>query len=745
MECNVFQTEIGGRTVTVETGKYAGQANGSCIIRCGDTVVMTNVTMADAPRPGMDYFPLGVDFEEKLYAIGKIPGSFKRREGRGSDKAILTSRLIDRPIRPLFPKGLFNDVSVVATALSVDTNIPPEVFGMLGSSIALSISDIPFMGPTGSVVVGCVDGKYVINPDNEQRAKSTMHVYVSGTADAIMMVEAGAQEVSEEQMLGGILFAHEEIKKQVKFINSIVKQVGKKKLDMELYHIGDDVNEAVRKYADKKLDKALDTFDRTERQANQDAVQADVMEHFAQQFEGREREIGDTLYYMTKEKVREKILSKGVRPDGRKTTDIRDIWCEVGVLPRTHGSAVFTRGQSQALSICTLGTAGDAQKLDNLDDEETKRYMHQYNMPPYSTGEAKPLRAPGRREIGHGALAERALEPVIPSEDEFPYTIRVVSEILSSNGSTSQASVCGSTLSLMDAGVPIKAPVAGIAMGLIKDEAKNRLAILSDIQGLEDFLGDMDFKVAGTEHGITAIQMDIKIKGIDEKILRTALEQARVGRLHILGKMLAVLDKPRPELSQYAPKIIMFTIDPEKIGDVIGKSGKTINKIVDETGVKIDIEEDGRVFIAGIDQEMTAKAKEIILNIVKDPEIGDTYVGPVVTVRDELGAFVELAPGRDGMIHIAKLGRYVGKRLNAVSEVLKEGDTVKVEVVSFTKQGKIDLKLIEKLSGDPIEKAPDADTAEEERGDRGEKGERKNRRPHDHPHGDRKPRREKKD
>ncbi len=739
MECNVFQTEIGGRKVTVETGKYAGQANGSCIIRCGDTVVMTNVTMADAPRPGMDYFPLGVDFEEKLYAIGKIPGSFKRREGRGSDKAILTSRLIDRPIRPLFPKGLFNDVSVVATALSVDTNIPPEVFGMLGSSIALSISDIPFMGPTGSVVVGCVDGKYVINPDNEQRAKSTMHVYVSGTADAIMMVEAGAQEISEEEMLGGILFAHEEIKKQVKFINDIVKKVGKKKLDMELYHIGEDVDKAVRKYADKKLDKALDTFDRTERQENQDAVQADVMEHFKEEFEGREREIGDTLYYMTKEKVRAKILDKGIRPDGRKTTDIRDIWCEVGVLPRTHGSAVFTRGQSQALSICTLGTSGDAQKLDNLDDEETKRYMHQYNMPPYSTGEAKPLRAPGRREIGHGALAERALEPVIPSEDVFPYTIRVVSEILSSNGSTSQASVCGSTLSLMDAGVPIKAPVAGIAMGLIKDEAKNKLAILSDIQGLEDFLGDMDFKVAGTENGITAIQMDIKIKGIDEKILRTALEQARVGRLHILGKMLAVLDKPREELSQYAPKIIMFNIDPEKIGDVIGKSGKTINKIVDETGVKIDIEEDGRVFIAGVDQAMTAKAKEIILNIVKDPEIGDIYEGPVVTVRDDLGAFVELAPGRDGMIHIAKLGKFVGKRLNAVSEALNEGDTVKVEVVSFTKQGKIDLKLVEKLTGTPIEKAPEGEWSEESH----------ERRSHgDRPHGDRPrkngPRRDKK-
>ena len=721
MDCNVFKTEIGGREVTVETGKYAGQANGSCIIRCGDTVVMTNVTMADAPRPGMDYVPLGVDFEEKLYAIGKIPGSFKRREGRGSDKAILTSRLIDRPIRPLFPKGLFNDVSVVATALSVDTNIPPEVFGMLGSSIALSISDIPFMGPTGSVVVGCVDGKYIINPDNEQRAKSNMHVYVSGTKDAIMMVEAGASEVSEEEMLGGIMFAHEEIKKQVKFINDIVAKVGKPKLEMELYHIGEDVDKAVRKYADKKLDKALDTFDRAERQANQDEVQADVMEHFKEEFEGREREIGDSLYYLTKEKVREKILSKGIRPDGRKTTDIRDIWCEVGVLPRTHGSAVFTRGQSQALSICTLGTARDAQKLDNLDDEETKRYMHQYNMPPYSTGEAKPLRAPGRREIGHGALAERALEPVIPSEDVFPYTIRVVSEILSSNGSTSQASVCGSTLSLMDAGEPIKAPVAGIAMGLIKDEAKNRLAILSDIQGLEDFLGDMDFKVAGTEKGITAIQMDIKIKGIDENILRTALEQARVGRLHILGKMLAVLDKPRPELSQYAPKIIMFNIDPEKIGDVIGKSGKTINKIVDDTGVKIDIEEDGRVFIAGVDPVMTEKAKEIILSIVKDPEIGDVYEGPVVTVRDDLGAFVELAPGRDGMIHIAKLGKFVGKRLDSVSAVLKEGDTVKVEVVSFTKQGKIDLKLLEKLTGDPIEKAPEGEWQE----DRPARGERR--------------------
>lgn len=693
MAFEVFETEIGGKKVTVETGKYAQQANGSCIIRCGDTVVMTNVTMAESPRPGMDYFPLGVDFEEKLYAIGKIPGSFKRREGRGSDKAILTSRLIDRPLRPLFPKGLFNDVSVVATALSVDTNIPPEVFGMLGSSIALSISDIPFMGPTGSAVVGYVDGKYVINPDNEQRAKSSMHVYVSGTKDAIMMVEAGANVVSEELMLNGILFAHEEIKRQVKFIEKIVKKIGKPKKQMDLYHVPEEIDSAVRKYADKALDKALDEFDRDKRQEKQNEVEEDVLAHFADIYPDNTREVKDTLYYMTKEKVRAKIVKKGVRPDGRKTTDIREIWCETGVLPRTHGSAVFTRGQSQALSICTLGTIGDAQKLENLDEEDNKRYMHQYNFPPYSTGEARPMRAPGRREIGHGALAERALEPVIPSEDAFPYAIRVVSEILSSNGSTSQASVCGSTLSLMDAGVPITAPVAGIAMGLIKDEKAGKVVVLSDIQGLEDFLGDMDFKVAGTSEGITAIQMDIKIKGIDENILRTALEQARVGRLYILDKMLKVLDKPRPQLSKWAPKIIMFSIDSEKIGDVIGKSGKTINKIIDETGVKIDIEEDGRVFIASVDEEAANLAKKMILTIVNDPEPGEVFVGKVVNTI-QVGAFVELAPGKDGMIHISKLSK---DRVENVTDVVNVGDTVKVEVLRLNKMGKIDLKLIEKL------------------------------------------------
>lgn len=690
-ECKIFETEIGGRKVTVEIGKYAQQANGSCVIRCGDTVVMTNVTMSEVPRAGIDFFPLGVDFEEKLYAIGKIPGSFKRREGRASDKAILTSRLIDRPIRPLFPKGFFNDVNVVATALSVDTNIPPEVYGMMGSSIALSISDIPFYGPTGSVVVGLVEGKYVINPDTAQRALSRMHVYVSGTAEAIMMVEAGANEVTEQEMLDGILFAHEEIKKQVAFINGIVAEVGKPKRDMPLYKVGEDVDADVRKFADKLLDKALEETDREARQAKQDEADAAAIAEFAEKYAGREREIKDTLYAMTKEKVRAKIIGQGFRPDGRGLTDIRDIWCEVGVLPRVHGSGVFTRGQSQALTTCTLGTIGDVQKLENLDEEPYKRYMHQYNFPPYSTGEARPLRAPGRREIGHGALAERALEPMIPSEEEFPYAIRTVSEILSSNGSTSQASVCGSTLALMDAGVPIKAPVAGIAMGLIKDVASHKVAVLSDIQGLEDFLGDMDFKVAGTAKGITAIQMDIKIKGIDEAILKTALEQARVGRLYILDKMLAVLPGPRPELNKWAPKIITFSIDPDKIGEVIGKGGKTINKIVEDTGVKIDIEEDGRVFIATPDAEMAEKAKSIVLSIVEDAKVGAEYQGPVVKVL-EFGAFVSIAPNKDGMIHISRLS---DKRVRKVTDVIDVGDEVKVQVIKVDEKGRIDLKLLE--------------------------------------------------
>ena len=701
MERKIFKTTIGGREFIVETGAYCSQANGSCIVRCGDTVVMVNATMAKAPREGMDYFPLGVDFEEKMYAVGKIPGGFKKREGRASDKAILTSRLIDRPIRPLFPKGLYNDVTVIATVLSVDTNIPPEVLGMIGSSVALSISDIPFAGPTGSVVVGYVDGKYVINPDSEQRAKSRLHLSLSGTKDAIMMVEAGASIITEKEMLDAILFGHEEIKKIVAWIESIQAEIGKPKADVELEKIPEDIDTAVRAYASTKMDAVLENFDRSAREVAEDALDEDVLAHFADDFNDcakKTKFILDSLYYLKKEKVRAKIVNDGVRPDGRALTEIRPIWCEVGMLPRVHGSAVFTRGQTQAMTTCTLGTITEAQKLEGLDEDFYKRYMHQYNMPGYSTGEAKPLKSPGRREIGHGALAERSLEPVLPSEEEFPYAIRTVSEILSSNGSTSQASVCGSTLALMDAGVPIKAPVAGVAMGLIKDTESGKVAVLTDIQGLEDFLGDMDFKVAGTTEGITAIQMDIKIKGIDEAILTRALEQARQGRLHILGKMMEALDAPRAELSAWAPKIVSFSVDPDKLGDIIGKGGKTINKIIEDTGVKIDISEDGTVFVASNDSAAIKKARTIIENIVRDVEIGDIYEGKVVKIMEndkgQFGASVNFAPGKDGMIHISKLSK---ERVEKVTDVINVGDTVLVKVIKIDEKHRVDLMLKEVL------------------------------------------------
>lgn len=696
MERKIFKTEIGGREVSVEIGAYCGQANGSCLIRCGETVVLTNATMAKTPRDGIDFFPLGVDFEEKMFAVGKIPGGFKKREGRPSDKAILTSRLIDRPIRPLFPKGCLNDVAVVATALSVDKEIPPEVFGMLGSSIALSISDIPFAGPTASVVVGYVDGKYIINPTPAEREKSKLHLSLAGTKDAIMMVEAGANIISEKEMLDAILFGHEEIKKIITWIEGIQEACGKAKQEVHLYLPSDEVKAAVFEWADKKMDYVLDTFDRTEREARDDALNKEAIEHFAEIFPDDLSSVGDALYALKKVKVRTKILDKGIRPDGRSLTEIRPIWCEHGILPRVHGSAVFTRGQTQALTTCTLGTISEVQKLEGLDDDNYKRYMHHYNMPPYSTGEAKPAKSPGRREIGHGALAERALEPVLPDELEFPYAIRTVSDILSSNGSTSMASVCGSTMALEDAGVPIKAPVAGIAMGLIKDDETGRVAIMSDIQGLEDFLGDMDFKVAGTKDGITAIQMDIKIKGINEEILRTALEQARQGRLFILNKMAECIAEPRKELSKYAPKIIRFNIDPDKIKDVIGSGGKVINKIIDETGVKIDISDDGMVFIACEDIDRAERAKAIVLAIAKDPEVGDVFEGPVVRIL-QFGAFVNIAPGKDGMIHISKLA---DKRVEKVEDVVNIGDRVKAEVIKVMKEGdktKIDLKLLEIL------------------------------------------------
>ena len=696
MERKIFSTQIstqiGGREVTVETGAYCGQANGSCIVRCGDTVVMVNATMAKAPRDGIDFFPLGVDFEEKMYSVGKIPGGFKKREGRPSDKAILTSRLIDRPLRPLFPKGFYNDVAVVATCLSVDTDIPPEVYAMLGSSIALTISDIPFAGPTGSVVVGYVDGQYVINPNTAQRDRSKLHLSLSGTKEAILMVEAGANEVTEEEMIGAILFGHEEIKKIVAFIESIQKEIGKEKIVPELYHPAPEIEAAVKEYADKKMDEVLSHFDRQEREKAEEDLDNDVYTHFAEQFPEGKKDMGEVLYAMKKAKVRAKILDEGIRPDGRKLTEIRPIWCEVGILPRVHGSGVFTRGQTQVLTCATLGSISEVQKLEGLDDEVCKRYIHHYNFPPYSTGEAKPMKSPGRREIGHGALAERALEPMLPSEDSFPYAIRTVSEVLSSNGSTSQASVCGSTLALMDAGVPLKRPVAGVAMGLISNEDKSKVSVLTDIQGLEDFLGDMDFKVAGTTEGITAIQMDIKIKGINEEILRKALAQAKVGRLEILGKMLAVLPAPRANLSKYAPKIISFNINPDKIRDVIGSGGKTINKIIDETGVKIDINDFGDVYIASPDEDMISKARQIIELIVNDPEVGLETEGVVVRTAS-FGAFVEIAPGKDGMIHISKLDK---KRVEKVEDVVNIGDKVLVKVDGISEKG-ISLSLVKKL------------------------------------------------
>ena len=688
-----FEIEIAGKKVIFETGALCGQSNGSCLVTCGETVIMVNVTMSEEPKPGIDFFPLSVEYQEKMYSVGKIPGGFKKREGRPSDKAILVSRLIDRPLRPLFPKGFYNDVVVVATALSIDPDVSPEPLAMLGSSFALSISDIPFLGPTGSVLVGLVDGKFVINPNQEEREKSDLHLTVSGTEEAVLMVEAGANEVPEEQILDAIMFAHEEIKKIVNFIKGVKAEIGKPvNPNIPYYTIPEEIDSEVRKFASEKLDYALDTFVRHERQERQDAVDKETKEHFAEIFPDKEREIGDVLYKMTKEKVRAKILEKGIRPDGRTLEQIRPIWCEVGVLPRVHGSAVFTRGETQVLSCLTLGTVSDVQQLDGLDDEEVNRYVHHYNMPPYATGEAKMIKSTGRREIGHGALAERALEPVVPKEDVFPYALRIVSEVLSSNGSSSMASVCGSTLALMDGGVPISAPVAGIAMGLIKDENSKKVAVLSDIQGLEDFLGDMDFKVTGTAKGVTAIQMDIKIKGIDKAILSEALGRAKIGRMYIMDKLLACISEPRKEISKYAPKIITFEIDPEKIKDVIGSGGKTINKIIAETGVKIDIEDDGTVFIASVDSEMNEKAKKIILSIVEEIEVGDVYDGKV-TRTTAFGAFVELGMGKEGMIHISKLS---SKRVNKVEDVVKVGDTVEVEVIKIDDKGRIDLKRLEK-------------------------------------------------
>ncbi len=687
MQHKVYQTTLGGRPLSFEFGRYAEQAGCGVLVRHGDTVLLVTATAAEKARAGIDFFPLSVDYEEKLYAAGKIPGSWQRRESRPGEKAILTSRLIDRPIRPLFPHGMRHDVQIVATCLSIEQDNQPDIPAMIGSSIALSVSEIPFAGPTGAAEIGLVDGEFVISPTQEQREKSKMHLVVSGTKDAVMMVEAGAEEVPEDQMLAGILFAHEEIKKQVAFQEMIVAEIGAPKREFPMEAVGDDVRAAVTSFAAGKVVWSVDTFDRSERQGREDQVKAEVLAHFSEQFLGREREIADCLYEMTKAEVRRKIVEDGVRPDGRNTRQVRPIWCEAGILPRVHGSAVFTRGQTQALTIATLGGSGDQQEIDGIGTETSKRYLHHYNMPPYSTGEAKMMRGAGRREIGHGALAERALLPVIPSEADFPYTIRLVSEILSSNGSTSQASVCGSTLALMDAGVPIKAPVAGAAMGLIKDEKSGKVVVLTDIQGLEDFFGDMDFKVAGTKEGITAIQMDIKIKGIDEPILKQALAQAFEARMHIMGEMMKCLSEPRAELSKHAPKIVTFTINPEKIGEVVGPRGKMINKIIAETGVKIDIEDDGRVFILTQDAEAAKTARARIEGIAKDIVVGEVYTGKVVRIMP-FGAFVELLPGKDGMAHISQLSN---QRVERVEDVVNIGDTITVKVIEIDEKGRVNV------------------------------------------------------
>ena len=681
-----FETTLAGRPLVIETGKMAQLANGSCLVRYGDTVVHCTATASAKPRDGIDFFPLSVDYEEKLYAVGKIPGSFMKREGRPSEKAILTSRVIDRPIRPLFPSDLRNDVSVVTTVMSVEQDNPPEVAAMIGASIAISISDIPFAGPIGGVWVGLVDDEFVINPTVEQREKSLMQLTVAGTRQKVVMIEAGAQEVEEDKMLAAIKYAHTEIIKICDFIDSIVAEIGKPKFEYDHIVVDPQMYDDVKEFAIEKVRAALDTDDKTVRDARMKVVTDEVVAEFAEKYPDSEAAIGEVLYKLQKYVVRRWILDDGKRVDGRGLDQIRPLAAEVGLLPRVHGSGMFTRGQTQVLTAATLGPLNDIQKLDGIDEEEYKRYMHHYNFPSYSVGETRPSRGPGRREIGHGALAERALEPVIPSEEEFPYAIRLVSEVLSSNGSTSQGSICGSTLALMDAGVPIKTPIAGISCGLVTEG--DRFITMVDIQGLEDFFGDMDFKVAGSKKGITAIQVDIKTDGLSFEVIEEALRKTRDARCYILDEiMLKEIAAPRDHLSAYAPKVAMMQIDPDKIRDVIGTGGKVIQKIVADTGAKIDIEDDGRVLIFAVDQASGAAAQAAIEAIVKEPEVGEIYTGKVVRIM-QFGAFVEILPGKDGLIHISKLDK---KRVEKVEDVVNIGDEVTVKVIEIDKQGRINL------------------------------------------------------
>ena len=691
-----FETELAGRKLTVETGRVAELANGDAIIHYGDTVVMVNVTASKEPREGIDFFPLSVDYEEKLYAVGKIPGSFQKREGKPADKAILTSRAIDRPIRPLFPKDFRNDVCVVATVLSVEQDNSPEVCAMIGASVALSISDIPFGGPTAAVNVGYVDGQIVINPTVAQREHSRLKLTVAGTMEKVTMIEAGADEIPNDTMLDCIKAGHEEIKKLCKFIEGIKEEVGKPKFEYVSFATDKDVYAEIKENFKERMYQDVQAVDKEVRDANMDKLAEDIQAYFVEKYgeeetEAKSTEIANSIHDLEKECVREMIFKEHKRPDGRRIDEIRPLSCEVGVLPRVHGSAIFTRGQTQVLSVVTLGTKSEEQELDGLDEEESKRYMHQYNFPSYSVGEARPSRGPGRREIGHGALAEKALVPVIPSEDEFPYTIRVVSEVLSSNGSTSQASICGSTLALMDAGVPIKKPVAGISTGLVTSkENPDEYVMLTDIQGIEDFFGDMDFKVCGTKDGITAIQVDIKNDGLTYDIIKEAFERTKVARDYILDEIMKPqIAEPRAELSKYAPRIITTTINVDKIKDVIGPGGKMINKIIDATGVKIDIEEDGRVCIYTDDAENGKKALKMIEDIAKDIEVGKVYDGKVTRIMN-FGAFVDIGGGREGLLHISKISN---KRVEKVEDVLAVGDEIKVKVYEIDNQDRINLTM----------------------------------------------------
>ena len=692
-----YETELAGRKLVLETGKMAGLANGSVLVRYGDTVVLVNVTASKEPREGIDFFPLSVDYEEKLYAVGKIPGSYQKREGKPSDKAILTSRAIDRPLRPLFPKDFRNDVVVVATVLSVEQDNSPEVAAMIGASAALSISDIPFGGPTAAVNVGLVDGQIIINPTEAQRKVSDLTLTVAGTEEKIAMIEAGANEVPDDVMLDAIKQAHVEIKKLCKFIEKMKEEIGKPKFEYKSFAVAPEIYEFVESNFEEDLKNALQEADKETRDNNVSEVSDKIALAYADKFgedlfEEHKADIGEAIYKVQKKCVRNMIFYEHKRVDGRALDEIRPLSCEIDLLPRVHGSAMFTRGQTQVLSVTTLGMMSEEQELDGIDTETSKRYMHQYNFPSYSVGEARPSRGPGRREIGHGALAEKALVPVLPSEEEFPYAIRVVSEVLSSNGSTSQASICGSTLSLMAAGVPIKRPVAGISTGLVTNpEDENDYVMLTDIQGIEDFFGDMDFKVGGTEKGITAIQVDIKVDGLSYDVIKEAFERTRIARKHILEDvMMPVISEPRKEISKYAPRIVNTKIKVEKIKDVIGKGGETINKIIDATGVKIDIKEDGQVFIYSEDEEKANQALEMVEDIVRDVEVGQIYYG-TVTKLTSFGAFVDLGVnGKEGLLHISKISN---ERIKNIEDVLKVGDKVTVKVIDIDDQDRINLSM----------------------------------------------------